>query len=798
MAETQQKILEVVVNNDAAIARIAELNKALDEQRKLEQQLRKELKEEGADRNALYKEIARNKEIQKQYSSEIQALSREVQNNINKSKEQEGSLKALRSEISNLTKQYDSLSRAERESAKGAELKAKINDLTNELKDAEEATQRFQRNVGNYSGGIQDAFAKITSQGEGIADTMMGAAGSSKALGVVIAALVNPIKAVTMALKMLMANPILAVIGAIVAILTKVIGALKSSEEAFNSVTGSLSIFNAAGTAVKKVLQLLGVGIAKTVEWLTKMADKLGLISDKMKTEQQLTKDQIALDLKRREVMMQNSDSELRSAQLREKATDRLTYKAKERLAFLQAAVDEEEAIARRNLELAQEQYRILEEQSKLAANSKEENDALAQAYVEMNRAQVDYLNKKKELNAQMLEATNQIKADEKALADARKAQNDAEAKALKEEIAKKKELAKLTKEELEAKLDIAKKEIEARLKLVSKGTDEEYQLRRKALQAQLDIDLQALSQQKGTEELQLLRKRQYYADLAAINKEQKDAEKAKLQAEKEEMLRYYENKVNEQIAGTRKQMEAQIELEKLRLDTLTRMADETDQQYYARKLQAEQAYLSAKKELADYEVQIERTKTDALLMMSGSLVGMFDAIAEGNESLTKVSKVLALAQIAIETGVATARGISAAMAVPFPANLAAIATTIATITAGIVSAIQTVKSAKFAQGGLVQGPGTGTSDSIPAKLSNGESVMNARTTSMFAPLLSSLNQIGGGRAFPGYGASGSQGFAYIAEAVAAGMQKANISVAVDEVQKVSNRVQQIREIASI
>ena len=51
----------------------------------------------------------------------------------------------------------------------------------------------------------------------------------------------------------------------------------------------------------------------------------------------------------------------------------------------------------------------------------------------------------------------------------------------------------------------------------------------------------------------------------------------------------------------------------------------------------------------------------------------------------------------------------------------------------------------KFATGGTVTGPGTGTSDSIPAMLSNGESVLTAAATSMFAPVLSAFNQIGGG-----------------------------------------------------
>ena len=53
-----------------------------------------------------------------------------------------------------------------------------------------------------------------------------------------------------------------------------------------------------------------------------------------------------------------------------------------------------------------------------------------------------------------------------------------------------------------------------------------------------------------------------------------------------------------------------------------------------------------------------------------------------------------------------------------------------------------------LASGGFVSGPGTGTSDSIPAMLSNGESVINARSTNMFKPLLSTINRIGGGRQF--------------------------------------------------
>jgi hypothetical protein len=45
-----------------------------------------------------------------------------------------------------------------------------------------------------------------------------------------------------------------------------------------------------------------------------------------------------------------------------------------------------------------------------------------------------------------------------------------------------------------------------------------------------------------------------------------------------------------------------------------------------------------------------------------------------------------------------------------------------------------------FASGGRVTGPGTGTSDSIPARLSNGEFVINAKSTRDNLPLLQSIN----------------------------------------------------------
>jgi hypothetical protein len=62
----------------------------------------------------------------------------------------------------------------------------------------------------------------------------------------------------------------------------------------------------------------------------------------------------------------------------------------------------------------------------------------------------------------------------------------------------------------------------------------------------------------------------------------------------------------------------------------------------------------------------------------------------------------------------------------------------------------------QVASGGYISGPGSGTSDSIPARLSNGEFVVNARQTSKHRSLLESVNSASAG--FAGGGLVGDPG----------------------------------------
>jgi hypothetical protein len=228
-------------------------------------------------------------------------------------------------------------------------------------------------------------------------------------------------------------------------------------------------------------------------------------------------------------------------------------------------------------------------------------------------------------------------------------------------------------------------------------------------------------------------------------------------------------------------------------------MEGESIEAFNERKLQLQREYNESMKQLAKKEVEINTAKAKAIGQAVGALSDLLDEAEEKNRAAAIASKVLALAEIAINSGVAIAAGIKQSQSVPFPANLAAIASTVAAILAGITSAIKTVKSAKFATGGTVFGVGSATSDSINARLSNGESVMTAEATSLFSPILSAMNQLGGGVPIVSVTPQTQMGEDMIAAAVAKGMQMApQPVVSVREINDVQNRVQVIETLSKL
>lgn len=146
----EQRILDIKVKYKDAIQSIASYKKKIDELKAAEADLKAQKKAGAITDEEYQKQIVATDSVITQYKDNIRVLRKELQNNLRQEQENEGSLKSLRAQLSNATKAYDELSKAEREGAKGQEMQEHIQDLIEELKEAEEATGRFQRSVGSY------------------------------------------------------------------------------------------------------------------------------------------------------------------------------------------------------------------------------------------------------------------------------------------------------------------------------------------------------------------------------------------------------------------------------------------------------------------------------------------------------------------------------------------------------------------------------------------------------------------------------------------------------------------------
>lgn len=346
---------------------------------------------------------------------------------------------------------------------------------------------------------------------------------------------------------------------------------------------------------------------------------------------------------------------------------------------------------------------------------------------------------------------------------------------------------------------------IEMRLAVVKKGSDDAYQLTMSKIENERQLALDAANQEVVSEEDRqrniLLINQKYNKMIEDADAEhqnlliQQQTDAIKKQYEQKMLQSSVDNNGNDEIT----QLQLDMEMKQQLLEQAQQMEGESIEAFNARKLQLEKDYQASKKTLADKEVEIEKTKADAIAGCIGGVQQVAEAFSSQSKAMAKASKVLALAEIAINTGVALAQGIKQAQSVPFPANIAAIATTVTTILANVASAVKTVQGAKFATGGLVQGEGTGTSDSIPARLSNGESVMTAQATSMFSPILSAFNQLGGGVPIVVNGGQSQMGMDMLAAAVAQGyMMAPRPVVSVEEITQTQQRVETIENIGKI
>lgn len=875
MADKQEKILDIKVNYSEAIKAIAEYQAKIDAARNAEKQLKKQLSEGKISRQQYNEAMASTKAVIADYNDSIRIINKTVQNQLKQEKEQEGSLRSLRAQLSNLTTEYDALSEAERKGARGEELKNSINEVTDALKGAEEETQRYYRNVGNYKEAIMEAAdanipfvqqinVMITSLG-GVNSYLSGVKAEMLAVSATTTGWIKVLKLLKVALVGTGIGVLLIALGSLVSWFTKT----QKGVEAANKIMGALGAtvnvlidrasklgsalvnlftgnFKQAGKDAKAIFS----GIGKEIEEETKQAWKLAEVLNEIDKKEVMLSMSRAANRAEIERLKKAADDQTLSTQERIKAAENAyelekkdlkiqTDLAKARIANMlgytdvteealktiedlqNGAITADEAIGKiglsestiedlRNLseevnhlsELEEDSYgRQTEQQNTLNSIRQEGADKAKEAKqteLEAVRAAEDAMlalvkdkreqaRKEIELNysRQIEDLQIQLRQEENLTVKAREAINS---QIVSLEQQKNVELQKLSDEELQKEIDNRTKLISLQLEAVKEGTEQEYQLKLQQLAAQRDAEL---ADKELTEQMKLAIANKYdkQMDDLILQREQEISEKqqeaVRLRMENE-IMQMQQSGASE-LEILQEQASQKLEL----LNSIQQQEGESEQEFLNRKLQANQEYIDAKKAIADKEVEIEQVKYEAIESIISGLSSAFETLGESNKAFAVLSKTLALGEIAINTGKALAAGIAQAQSVPFPANLAAIATTVATILSNIATATKTVKSAKFAKGGLVTGPGTETSDSIPARLSNGESVITARATEMFAPILSSFNMMGGGVPINVVQSSNqSIGEDMLARAVAKGMMMAPApQVSVEEFTSVANKV---------
>lgn len=874
-----QIILEIDVQYDNALRNINNYREQIKELMDMQAEYQQKVKdgEQISEEEALAYE---RREVQvRNLKTEMRQFQKEMDNNFKQERaiqeQREGSLVSLRAELSNVTRAYDELSREERETAKGKELQAKINGITNELKEAEAATTRYYRNVGNYENAIQNALGANSKWFQSlnmIKDVTAG--GLKNALTTATSA----VSAFGKQLLSLLANPIVAILAAIAGAIMLVVKGIQSSEQNTQAMNAILAPFKRLLSAVLNVIQNIVTAIlswvqngAKLVGWIMTMMEKLPIIGKYLKIINGEIRESIKiaqtdanLAKQRRQNEVQDAKDQLEIAKLRKKAAEDAKKDRKQQAEDLKRIDDLERGMAKRRADYAKADYENARKKAAQTQNSAQENDELASKEAAMYQAQAEYYTRTTKTASQLATAEKELGKDMAATGNSATdaAQKVAEAKKKEVEAVRSAEdaLTKLIKdnierrrveidleysrriEDLETRLEEEKKtltknaaeavrtEIEATKKLwkqeQEKWNDERIQtlieqeqkrlgylleaakesvLKRREIQIdQLDYE-QVLEEQRITREITNEQKREevlealrsaYNAKRKAVEAQfDQDIENERKQRIENEFAQLIEAAGNNELEALRLQAEQRLQI----LEGARQLEGESLEQFNARKLQMQKDYNDALKAVADKEVAIEEAKYRAIGTAAKSMSDLLAELGENEKSAAIASKVLALAEIAINSGVAIAKGIKESQSVPFPANIAAIATTVATILSGITSAIKTVKSAKFAQGGTVFGVGTGTSDSINARLSNGESVMTSQATSLFSPILSAMNQLGGGVPIIAQTPQTQLGEDMIAAAVAKGMQMApRPVVSVEEINNVQQRVEVIENIAKL
>lgn len=302
----------------------------------------------------------------------------------------EGSYNHLTKTMAELKKQW----KATTDETERAEIGKKILEINNELKKLDATTGNYQRNVGDYANQMAQSFASLPGPIGKVSSATVGLGAK---------------------LKMLLANPVVAIIGAVTAALTVLIKSIRGNEEQMQKLHKAFAVFepivNLVKNAITKVADVLVNRLAKALETAMKgvtklvtafknLAENLGWDELAAKANNFLDMQKQSLDLAERESKLakdtrnnkvEEARLESEISELRAKMADKETYTLEQRKKF----ADEWEKKSKRLLDIelrqAQQELDIIKERNRQAQNSSKDYEAEAEAQVRLYNVQQRY-----------------------------------------------------------------------------------------------------------------------------------------------------------------------------------------------------------------------------------------------------------------------------------------------------------------------------------------------------------------------------------------------------------------------
>lgn len=690
-------------------------------------------------------ELIANREEVKALQSAMRLYSHEIQDNIKEEKNLEGSVNGLRKSIRDLTAQYNALSAADREGSVGNGIAERISKMQAQVSAAEQRLGNFRSNVGNYQSAFNGLNVSVSQIVRELPSATMGANMFFLAISNNIPMLVDEINNLRAANKLAMKEgkqgvPILKQLGAAVfswnslisvciTLLTVYgkdivswIGNLFKGREAAMTMAEAQAEVNkqmaeSSGSYGDQVAQLralqlqwnqLGNDLKAKTEFVKKAQetfDKLGVAITTVADADNL--------------FIQNTDAFIEAMNLRAQANaanELATQKYKDALIARQEAEEKikkgkTEAYATGGsstaggLQVSVFHREYTEDEKKEILAEAEALEAEASAFTQLTVA--------RNADAKSILDRAGIKESEKS---SKSANDDPYA----DESGVKKAERMIEGYYARSKQELQKWVDEQREIIRKMGIDVTGDFEKILSQMDKDVSAEFISQynQKQSEyRNRILNVQATGGDEAAQN-------------ETVAILREQLAEFDSYAAAYRAMGDSAIEIDNRRLEMLIRLHDEMNK--------------GAQKEAQSMQMSFQ-TASD----LAGALAGLAEEAGAG----APVVAVLGMAQAIASMGAALSKAFSTGN---IWEGIAASITAIATITS-VISQMKSLNSTAaeegakyhYARGGLVTGPGTGTSDSIAARLSNGEAVMTARAVVDWGPVLSMMNVSSGGNAIP-------------------------------------------------